>query len=178
MINKKIVIQKGFRINNNIANYLDILSQGSGRSQNELVNLALSKFFKDNIAYFVEDDILNHLSLCSESLFCGFGGITFALECNYLMIFSTNPKQEAIISDINNFPNELNFEKINLNKDQILELNHSISTAHANGTKLIDVIEYLGLNDKFKLQLSQTLFSLDYNFDDMNNWINKEFTSI
>lgn len=59
MISKKITIQKSFRIEANMENDLELLSQKLNRPQNELVNAALNNLMLDNMEWFVEDYLID-----------------------------------------------------------------------------------------------------------------------
>lgn len=63
MLSKKIIVQKSFRIEANMENDLELLSQKLNRPQNELVNAALNQLLLDNMEWFVEDFLLD---LCKE----------------------------------------------------------------------------------------------------------------
>ena len=55
MLSKKITVQKSFRIEANMENDLELLSQKLNRPQNELVNAALNQLLIDNMEWFVRD---------------------------------------------------------------------------------------------------------------------------
>lgn len=59
MLSKKITIQKSFRIEANMENDLELLSQKLNRPQNELVNAALNNLMLDNMEWFVEDYLID-----------------------------------------------------------------------------------------------------------------------
>ena len=63
MLSKKINVQKSFRIEANMENDLELLSQKLNRPQNELVNAALNQLLLDNIEWFVEDFLID---LCKD----------------------------------------------------------------------------------------------------------------
>ena len=65
MISKKVSIQKSFRIEANMENDLELLSEKLNRPQNELVNAALNQLMIDNMGWFVEDYLLD---LCENFL--------------------------------------------------------------------------------------------------------------
>jgi len=175
LIKKRIAVQKGFRINSNIAEYLDILSKACGRSQNELVSIALLDLLKDNLVYFIESYLFDCLDQSGNSMFCELGGISFAFEANFLMIFSTNHNQNKYSISIGDFPKSLFGQELDLSNDDLDTINHSISSANHNGTSLIDVIEITFLNDDIKEQIHDSLIQLNLNFIDMQKWINSEF---
>ena len=63
MLSKKITVQKSFRIEANMENDLELLSQKLNRPQNELVNAALNQLLIDNMEWFVEDFLID---LCRD----------------------------------------------------------------------------------------------------------------
>lgn len=63
MLSKKINVQKSFRIEANMENDLELLSQKLNRPQNELVNAALNQLLLDNMEWFVEDFLID---LCKD----------------------------------------------------------------------------------------------------------------
>lgn len=65
MLSKKVSIQKSFRIEANMENDLELLSEKLNRPQNELVNAALNQLMIDNMGWFVEDYLLD---LCENFL--------------------------------------------------------------------------------------------------------------
>lgn len=65
MLSRKITIQKSFRIEANMENDLELLSQKLNRPQNELVNAALNSLMLDNMEWFVEDYLID---LCKDFL--------------------------------------------------------------------------------------------------------------
>jgi predicted DNA-binding protein len=54
-LNKKYVVQKSFRIDANLENDLELLSNVLGRTQNDLVNYALELLMKDNKEWFANN---------------------------------------------------------------------------------------------------------------------------
>lgn len=65
MLSKKVSIQKSFRIEANMENDLELLSEKLNRPQNELVNVALNQLMIDNMGWFAEDYLLD---LCENFL--------------------------------------------------------------------------------------------------------------
>ncbi len=65
MLSRKVSIQKSFRIEANMENDLELLSEKLNRPQNELVNVALNQLMIDNMEWFAEDYLLD---LCDNFL--------------------------------------------------------------------------------------------------------------
>ncbi len=65
MISKRLVVQKSFRIEANMENDLELLSQKLNRPQNELVNAALNQLMIENAEWFAEDYLID---LCADFL--------------------------------------------------------------------------------------------------------------
>lgn len=60
LVRKKYMVQKSFRIDEKIDRDITIISKLTDRSQNELVNCAISEFLMDNGRYFIEIAVLEH----------------------------------------------------------------------------------------------------------------------
>lgn len=59
-VRKKYMVQKSFRIDKQVENDISVLAELTGRSQNELVNCAISEFLQDNKERFLEIAVLEH----------------------------------------------------------------------------------------------------------------------
>lgn len=60
LVRKKYMVQKSFRISDEIDRDLNILAKMTDKSQNELVNVAIEELLKDNRYYFLKNSILEH----------------------------------------------------------------------------------------------------------------------
>mgnify|MGYP000892534026 CR=1 FL=1 len=60
LVRNKKQVQKSFRIDEDVERDLGLLSQITGRSQNELVNVALEELLQDNSIRFLNIAILEH----------------------------------------------------------------------------------------------------------------------
>lgn len=59
-VRKKYMVQKSFRLDEQVEKDMSVLAQLTNRSQNELVNCAISEFLKDNKNHFLTVAILEH----------------------------------------------------------------------------------------------------------------------
>ena len=59
-VRKKYVVQKSFRIDEKVERDLGILAELTDRSQNDLVNVAITELLQDNIDYFLQVAVLEH----------------------------------------------------------------------------------------------------------------------
>lgn len=59
-VRKKYMVQKSFRLDEQVEKDISILAQLTERSQNELVNCAISEFLQDNKNHFLTVAILEH----------------------------------------------------------------------------------------------------------------------
>ena len=60
LVRNKKQVQKSFRIDEDVERDLGLLSQITGRSQNELANVALEELLQDNSIHFLNIAILEH----------------------------------------------------------------------------------------------------------------------
>ena len=60
LIRKKYVVQKSFRVDQQVERDLGILARLTERSQNDLVNVAIMELLQDNKYYFLNVAILEH----------------------------------------------------------------------------------------------------------------------
>ena len=60
-VRKKYVVQKSFRIDEKVERDLGILAELTDRSQNDLVNVAITELLQDNKDYFLQVAVLEHL---------------------------------------------------------------------------------------------------------------------
>jgi predicted DNA-binding protein len=60
LVRNKKQVQKSFRIDEDVERDLGLLSQITGRSQNELANVALEELLQDNSIHFLNIVILEH----------------------------------------------------------------------------------------------------------------------
>jgi len=170
MIKKKIVLQKGFRIDNRIIKKIDELSNVTGRSQNELAEKAFQMLFADNVPYFIESDVINELG-DAEHAELGFGGLYFIKEKSVLLIFSQNP---------NAYKDEVNAEylKCCLPCIETEEFRNyifdKIEIAKGYNSMLINFI-ITNDSEEFQLQLHKTMMHIDLDFPQMQEWIKTEF---
>lgn len=67
LVRRKYIVQKSFRIDEQIENDLSILAQLTERSQNELVNVAITELLQDNKYYFLNVAVLEHFRPQFES---------------------------------------------------------------------------------------------------------------
>ncbi len=71
-VRKKYIVQKSFRIDEEVERDLSILSQITDRSQNDLVNVAIMELLQDNKDYFINTSVLeyfqNQMNLGAEIL--------------------------------------------------------------------------------------------------------------
>lgn len=61
-VRKKYVVQKSFRLDEQVEKDISVLAQLTDRSQNELVNCAISEFLQDNKAHFLTVAIVEHFN--------------------------------------------------------------------------------------------------------------------
>lgn len=59
-VRKKYMVQKSFRLDEQVEKDISVLAKLTGRSQNELVNCAISEFLQDNKERFLEIAVLEH----------------------------------------------------------------------------------------------------------------------
>lgn len=59
-VRKKYVVQKSFRIDEKVERDLGILAELTDRSQNDLVNVAITELLQDNKDYFLQVAVLEH----------------------------------------------------------------------------------------------------------------------
>ena len=72
LVKRKCVVQKSFRIDEKIENDLNLLSELTNRSQNELVNVAVMELLQDNKDAFLEVAVLEHFKEQMNLGFCEF----------------------------------------------------------------------------------------------------------
>ena len=97
MIKKKIVLQKGFRIDNRIIKKIDELSNVTGRSQNELAEKAFQMLFADNVPYFIESDVINELGDAEDGYKYTYGDV---IKVNWKCPNCGNIIKNKTISDV------------------------------------------------------------------------------
>lgn len=62
-VRKKYMVQKSFRLDEQVEKDISVLAQLTERSQNELVNCAISEFLQDNKEHFLTVAILEHFDI-------------------------------------------------------------------------------------------------------------------
>lgn len=60
LVRKKCVVQKLFKIDENVGMDIETLAQLTGRSQNDLVNVAIMELLQDNKYYFLDVAVLEY----------------------------------------------------------------------------------------------------------------------
>ena len=72
LVKRKCVVQKSFRMDEKIESDLNLLSELTNRSQNELVNVAVMELLQDNKDAFLEVAVLEHFKEQMNLGFCEF----------------------------------------------------------------------------------------------------------
>lgn len=114
LVRKKYVVQKSFRIDEDVERDLGILAQLTERSQNDLVNVAIMELLQDNKHYFLNEAIYEHFSRQIENA----DGILEPFEMGDLTVeveyFAGGIKVRSIIKDgdevLEDYTREFEFE--------------------------------------------------------------------
>lgn len=71
-VRKKYVVQKSFRIDERVERDLGILAELTDRSQNDLVNVAITELLQDNKEYFLQVAVWEHFAFQLGNGMCEF----------------------------------------------------------------------------------------------------------
>lgn len=168
MITKKITTQKGFRLPEEMINDLSTIATITGRSQNELVEIALNDFIRENIAYIIEGEIT-----------------TLLVSYNFEICFTKTFGDILVYFDIN-YPNDdfemgqKYMEMYRLNENILSQLNYdySVSEERDEGVLQDRLFAKKEFNENTEIVefIHEVLSTYNYKTPLMQEWIHKRFT--
>jgi hypothetical protein len=171
MIEQKIATQKAFRLDTRIINKIDVLSKITGRSQNDLAEMAFKDLFIDNAIYFIESEIGEAIKE-SDRMDYEIAGLKFIYDENVLLIYTTNQFQE------------LNQFCLTAIEGAFLDSPNRFATIHGINENIKAESKYYLIDcilvDKDKFQdfineFHMILIKVDTNYLKMQEWIKSEF---
>lgn len=107
LVRKKNLVQKSFRIDQKLEFDIALLAELTNRSQNDLVNVAIEEFLKDNGKWFIENAIVEHYAPIFEytgedyNPIFKMGGVTVELkeEIGFYKVHYIVTKDNELIED-------------------------------------------------------------------------------
>lgn len=165
MITKKNTTQKGFRLSETMMNDLGVIANITGRSQNELVEIAIGDFIKENIIYIIESQIILLVSDNYESRFCKlFGDLLVEYE-GQLVVNKEESYRGFKVYQVD----EKILSRIDIKVDYIIEKESGILE---NYLIYSDIFE----NEKFTDELHDILIGYNFKTPLMQKWINDNYS--